>query len=180
MNTAYRAYVKSGTGPQQPEDRHLLDYVRVIYKRRWVAVPVFLLILVLGILNAARQTPIYRARTQMMIEKDSPSVATLDQMFQVQDGWSNDEFYQTQYRVLQSRTLAKRTLDEMRLGNGPLGNVPVPKASMDPICQAKKKDVIVRVIKDGGKCVQETVSIFKGTVEKREEVPCDKACPIPN
>ncbi len=133
MNTAYRAYTKSGTGQQQHEERHLLDYVRVIYKRRWVAVPVFLLILIMGTLNAARQTPIYRARTQMMIEKDSPSVATLDQMFQVQDGWSNDEFYQTQYRVLQSRTLAKRTLDEMKLGNGPLGNVPPPKASLDPI-----------------------------------------------
>lgn len=133
MNTAYRAYTKSGPGQQQHEERHLLDYVRVIYKRRWVAVPVFLLILILGTLNAARQTPIYRARTQMMIEKDSPSVATLDQMFQVQDGWSNDEFYQTQYRVLQSRTLAKRTLDEMRLGNGPLGNVPPAKVSLDPM-----------------------------------------------
>ncbi|MFN7983305.1 MAG: polysaccharide biosynthesis tyrosine autokinase [Vicinamibacterales bacterium] len=149
MTTAYRAYVKSGTGPQQPEDRHLLDYVRVIYKRRWVAVPVFLLILVLGILNAARQTPIYRARTQMMIEKDSPSVATLDQMFQVQDGWSNDEFYQTQYRVLQSRTLAKRTLDEMRLGNGPLGNVPVPKASMDPISIVKRGFAMVSAMVTG-------------------------------
>lgn len=56
----------------------------------------------------------------------------------------------------------------------------VAEASMDPLCQAKKKDVIVRVVKEGGKCVQETVSIFKGTVEKRQEVPCDKACPIPN
>jgi len=56
----------------------------------------------------------------------------------------------------------------------------VAQAAMDPICQAKKKDVIVRVIKEGAKCIQETVSIFKGTVEKRQEVPCDKACPIPN
>ena len=84
-----------------------------------------------------------------MIEKDSPSVATLDQMFQVQDGWSNDEFYQTQYRVLQSRTLAKRTLDEMRLGNGPLGNVPVPKASMDPISIVKRGFAMVSAMVTG-------------------------------
>ena len=107
MTTAYRNYTKAGPAGQQPsEERHLLDYVRVIYKRRWVAVPVFLLIVIMGSLNAARQTPIYRARTQLMIEKDSPSVQTLDQMFQSQDGWSNDEFYQTQYRILQSRSLA--------------------------------------------------------------------------
>jgi capsular exopolysaccharide synthesis family protein len=133
MTTAYRTYTKSGPGQQPPEERHLLDHVRVVYKRRWVAIPVFLLIVIVGTLNAARQTPIYRARTQLMIEKDSPSVATLDQMFQSQDGWSNDEFYQTQYRILQSRTLAKRTLDELKLWSGPLGNVPPPKASLDPM-----------------------------------------------
>ena len=60
------------------------------------------------------------------------------------------------------------------------GMIRVAEASTDPICQAKKKDVIVRVVKEGDKCMQETVSIFKGTVEKRQEVPCDKACPIPN
>ena len=134
MTTAYRNYTKAGPAGQQPsEERHLLDYVRVIYKRRWVAIPVFLLIVIVGSLNAARQTPIYRARTQLMIEKDSPSVQTLDQMFQSQDGWSNDEFYQTQYRILQSRTLARRTIDELKLWSGPLGNVPAPKASFDPV-----------------------------------------------
>ncbi len=42
-----------------------------------------------------------------MIEKDTPTVATLDQMFQSQDGWYNDDFYQTQYRILQSRSLGE-------------------------------------------------------------------------
>jgi|CXWK01.1.fsa_nt_gi hypothetical protein len=60
------------------------------------------------------------------------------------------------------------------------GTIRVAQASLDPICQAKKKDVIVRVVKEGDKCVQETVSIFKGTVEKREPVDCATACPIAN
>ena len=54
----------------------------------------------------------------------------------------------------------------------------VAQASESVICQAKMKDAIVRVVKDGNKCVKETVSIFKGSVEKREEVPCDSACPV--
>ena len=36
-------------------------------------------------------------------------------MFQQQDGWYNDDFYQTQYRILQSRSLARRTVELMNL-----------------------------------------------------------------
>jgi capsular exopolysaccharide synthesis family protein len=114
-----------------PEDTHLMDYVRVLYKRRWIAVPVFLVVFVIGAVNALRQIPIYQARAQMLIETDSPKVAKLDQMFQTQDGWFNDDFYQTQYRILQSRSLAKKTVDSMKLWDAPrLGNGPEPKATI--------------------------------------------------
>ena len=53
-------------GHQPAEERHLLDYVRVAYKRRWIALPVFLLVFAAGSFNALRETPIYRARTQLM------------------------------------------------------------------------------------------------------------------
>ncbi len=82
-------------------------------------------------INAMRETPVYRAATQVLIEKDAPTVATLDQMFQSQDGWSNDDFSQTQYRILQSRTLAKQTIDAMKLWDAPrLGNGPEPKSKI--------------------------------------------------
>lgn len=108
-----------------------MDYVRVLYKRRWIAIPVFVIVMAFGVLNALREVPLYQGRTQLMIEKDTPNVATLDQMFQSQDGWYNDEFYQTQYRILQSRSLAKRTIDAMQLWNAPrFGNGPAPRASL--------------------------------------------------
>ena len=46
------------------------------------------------------------------------------------------------------------------------------------LCQGKAGDNIVRVVQTGGQCVKETVSIFRGSVEKSEPVPCDQACPI--
>ena len=55
----------------------------------------------------------------------------------------------------------------------------VAAAETEVLCQAKAKDMITRVVKEAGKCFEETVSLFKGTVEKREEVACDKACPAP-
>ena len=56
MTTAYRK-----TSPSQPrsghhtaEERHVMDYVRTVYRRRWIAIPVFLLVIVVGSLNAVR------------------------------------------------------------------------------------------------------------------------------
>ena len=104
---------------QHEEERHLMDYVRVIYKRRWVAIPVFLTVLVIGAINSYRTTPLYRASTQILIEKDSPKVGDLSTIFKQNDGWYNDDFYQTQYRILQSRSLGRKTAEAMRLEKHP-------------------------------------------------------------
>jgi succinoglycan biosynthesis transport protein ExoP len=131
--------VERNTPPVLPrvepvEEKHLWDYVRVVYKRRWVALPAFLLIFVFMTMNSMRQTPLYRSQVQLLIEKDAPTVTSLDQMFQSQDGWFNDEFYQTQHRILQSRTLAKRTIDLMKLWDAPkLGNGPDVRGTINPM-----------------------------------------------
>ncbi len=46
------------------------------------------------------------------------------------------------------------------------------------LCQAKSGDNIIRIVQTGSQCTRETVSVFRGSVEKSETVPCDKACPI--
>jgi capsular exopolysaccharide synthesis family protein len=104
---------------QQEDERHLMDYVRVVYKRRWVALPVLLAVFTIGAINSYRTTPVYRASTQIMIEKDAPKVGDLSTIFQQTDGWYNDDFYQTQYRILQSRTLARKTAEAMKLESHP-------------------------------------------------------------
>jgi hypothetical protein len=46
------------------------------------------------------------------------------------------------------------------------------------LCQAKSGDNVIRVVQSGGQCTRETVSIFRGAVEKSEPVACNSACPI--
>jgi polysaccharide biosynthesis transport protein len=104
---------------QHEDERHLMDYVRVIYKRRWVAIPVFLTVLSIGVINSYRTTPLYQASTQILIEKDTPKVGDLSTIFKQNDGWTNDDFYQTQYRILQSRSLGRKTAEMMRLDKHP-------------------------------------------------------------
>jgi hypothetical protein len=47
---------------------------------------------------------------------------------------------------------------------------------MEVVCQAVKGNNIVRVIKEGDKCVKEVVDPIRGTVSKREDVSCSASC----
>src|SRR6187455_1601581 len=131
MTTPKRPHARPVVGQPANEQKQAMDYFRVVYKRRWIALPVFLIVFVIGVVNALRQIPVYQSHTQLLIESDSPKVARLDQMFQSQSAFMDDDFYQTQFRILQSRSLAKATIDSMKLWDAPrLGNGPVPKDSI--------------------------------------------------
>ena len=56
------------------------------------------------------------------------------------------------------------------------GRLRVAQAGMEVMCQIKRADKIVRIIKEDGKCFRETVSPIKGSIEKREEVSCTTQC----
>lgn len=106
------------TGSQAAEQgNHLVEYFRVFYKRRWVALPVFLIVVVASAINTFRTAPRYASTARILIETVMPAVAGLDDLFRTSDGWFMDDFYQTQYRILQSRSLARRTVRRLDLVN---------------------------------------------------------------
>ena len=88
---------------------HASDYLRIVYKRRWVALAGFLVVFISGVMGSVRTVPIYEARTQLMIEKDARRATSLNTVLEDRDSWYQDDFYPTQYKVLQSRSLATRT-----------------------------------------------------------------------
>jgi hypothetical protein len=55
--------------------------------------------------------------------------------------------------------------------------VRLAQGALEVVCQSLvSKQQLVRVVKEGGKCFRETMSPVRGTVDKREEVPCDTKC----
>jgi capsular exopolysaccharide synthesis family protein len=92
---------------------HATDYLRVLYKRRWTALLALLVVFAFSTVNSLKKTPIYEASTQVLIEKDARRASQLSTVLQDQELFSDDEFYQTQYRILQSRGLAARTLERL-------------------------------------------------------------------
>ena len=96
---------------------HLLDYVKVVYKHRWVAITGFLLVVVWASVATFRVVPIYQAKAQILIEKEASNVVTFKQA--VEQNQLSDDYYQTQYKILQSRALARRTIDALKLWTDP-------------------------------------------------------------
>ena len=93
--------------------------MRVLHKRRWLAAAAFLAVFVYGAINTIKQTPLYQAKTQIMIEKEARRQTSLDTVLDEQPGYYDDDFYPTQLRVLQSRKLAGRDRRRTRATRGP-------------------------------------------------------------
>src|SRR5215831_558650 len=103
--------------PPEETEVHLSDYLRVLYKRRWPALTVFLIVFVGTCIFTFTATPIYNARVQLLIEKENTNVVTFKEA--VEQNQLTDDYYQTQYKILQSRALARRTLDSLNLWHFP-------------------------------------------------------------
>ncbi|HEX5475286.1 MAG TPA: polysaccharide biosynthesis tyrosine autokinase [Vicinamibacterales bacterium] len=95
------------------EEPHLLDYVRVLYKRRWTAATAFLLVFVSVAAYTFTVTPIYEAKARLLIEAEDQNVVNFKQV--VDEDQTKADYYQTQYNMLQSRALARKTIDDLHL-----------------------------------------------------------------
>src|SRR5207248_4570666 len=96
---------------------HLLDYVKVLYKRRWSWLTVFLFIVVGALVYVFTATPVYQAKTRLLIEAENPNVVSFKAV--IDEDQTKADYYQTQYNILQSRALARRTIDRLKLWETP-------------------------------------------------------------
>ena len=89
---------------------YLGDSFKVLYRRRWTALTTFLIVLLSVCLYTFTATPIYEARVQILIEKESTNVVTFKEAYE--QNQLTDDYYQTQYKILQSRAVARRTIED--------------------------------------------------------------------
>ncbi len=93
--------------------RSIQDYLRIFVKRRWTILAVFVTVVALAALKTFTATPIYQATVQLLIERQPPRV--LETQTQPSYDYYGEEFYQTQYKLLESRALAKKVADKLNL-----------------------------------------------------------------
>ena len=96
---------------------HLKDYLRVVVKRKWVVLAVFVAVVTTVAIATFRQRPLYQATAQLQIEKENPNILSIKEVMELDA--SNADYYQTQYRILQSRSLAQAVIDRLGLATHP-------------------------------------------------------------
>ena len=102
------------------EGSHLLDYVRVLYRRRWTAISVLVVVVILGMAQTFTETPRYRARTRILFETDTPNIVAFEEVIDDSVSPYQRDYLETQLRLLESRALARRTLESLGLWEHPV------------------------------------------------------------
>jgi len=115
------------------------EYLRII--RRRVLLIILTVVVVVGATAfvTLRMTKIYRATTTVRIETQAPQVLGREVEDVVELGagsyWSNMEYYETQYHIIESRDVAARVVREFKLNEDPefLGVPSEQKSEFEPV-----------------------------------------------
>ncbi len=100
------------------ESVHLRDYWYVLRRRRLLAFAVFVAIVAAATARTMLVRPVYEARAQILIERELPNVLDFDKNARVSES-AVEDYYQTQFRLLQSRLLARRVVERLGLERDP-------------------------------------------------------------
>ncbi len=95
------------------EEIHLRDYLRVVKRRRWwIFLTMFAVVAVVTVVSFKR-TPVYRAIARIIIEKDAPNILSFKEVMDLD--MTDQDYYQTQAKILKSRSLAEGVIQELNL-----------------------------------------------------------------
>ncbi len=96
---------------EKPPD--LVKWWRIIRKRRWTVLTAFSVLFLTVLVGSLKEKPIYRAKALIEIDKEDPSVANPQELFQLDE--VSDAYLETQYKVLASDDLAERVIHQLTL-----------------------------------------------------------------
>ena len=107
--------------PQQMEEGiHLLDYWKIIVKRKWIILLCFVVTVVTAYFWTRRQVPLYQAQTTLEIDFDNANILPYRDFIGHNYPSLRFEYVQTQCAILQSKSLASRVAKALRLDGDPM------------------------------------------------------------
>ena len=122
-----------------PQPVHLLDRLNAVFKHRRLAGTSFVVVVTLMMIQTYSTVPIFQASSRVLIQDERTTqvvnLNTNDPAF-----WQDaDQYYKTQYSILQSRGLAQRVVKRLDLAHHPefSGAGPRPRDPISLIRQAR-------------------------------------------
>ena len=99
------------------EQIDLRDYLRVLIKRRWIIMTIFVVVVLTVAVHTFTATPIYKATARIVIEKENPNLVSIQEVMAVDS--TGSDYYQTQYKIIESRNVAREVIQRLDLANSP-------------------------------------------------------------
>ena len=126
------------------KDKNILDYWRILVKRKWVIFTSLAVIGVTVVLGSLLRDPIYVATIRIQIEQNAPNILPFQDMISGVSV-SRRDYYETQFTLIQGRQVARDVLIYLRLGDHPEFRVEIPRRlttglSPDDYSEAKRID----------------------------------------
>ncbi len=97
----------------QEKELRLRDYVQIVHRRKRIIIAFLVTSLAIAIIYNLRTTPVYRATTKLMIDRENPKIVAFEEVMSIDS--TDKMFYQTQYNVMASRSLALRVINSLNL-----------------------------------------------------------------
>ena len=101
------------------EEIHLLDYWRVLQKRRHVALAFFAVVVGVVLVYSFAATPIYQGTAQILFELEKNPTMTFAEGGAVVQMRDSAEYYRTQTEILKSRSFGDRIVRKLQLDQNP-------------------------------------------------------------
>ena len=115
--------------PAIDHDVHVLDRLNVLFKYRYVALSVIVLVILGSLLRTYTTTPLYRAQARLLIEIEDERTTAMIGTISTGNEYIQDPepYYNTQYRILTGRELGRRVAKRLDLATVPEFNGGGPK-----------------------------------------------------
>jgi capsular exopolysaccharide synthesis family protein len=114
--------MKGFTSKTEKKEIDLLEYVRVVLKRKWVLATFAAVLLALAAVLSFTRTPMYRATATLLIDEPGSSMINIQDVLNAGAYYRSDylgTYFNTQLRLLTSRSLAERVAKKLNLAGRP-------------------------------------------------------------
>mgnify|MGYP003640024610 CR=1 FL=1 len=112
--------LKSAGGANDQAIFDISEYWHLAVKHRILIVCALFAALIVGVMATLLMTPIYTATATIQIDREAARVLNVEDGSPRESMIAGEEFFQTQYGLLQSRSLTERVIDSLGLATGDL------------------------------------------------------------
>ncbi len=106
--------VETGFENQEQQNLTVTDYLRIIYRGRWIILFSFLIVFTATVYYTFTTDPVYEATTTLIIDKSN---AMKNALFDFNSFGNQNTHISNQIEIIKSRTIAERVIKRMELSN---------------------------------------------------------------